>query len=118
MAANERGDLRRCGLVGVQAGDGVNRDDGGLARLAVGAAAFDLNRLAGVRERQARPDRADLEPTDLASAVRGAVGTIVERNVAPGQVLERTIRELMSLLSLGLEEAGWSGGRLLGYGRG
>ena len=31
---------------------------------------------------------------------------------------QRAVRELMSFSSLGLEKAGWSGGWLLGYGRG
>lgn len=84
MSADQRGDLGGCGLVGVQAGDGVDRDDDGLAGGAVGAAAFDLHGLKGVRERQAWPDQADLEPADLAAAVAGAGGGSSRGDAAPG----------------------------------
>ncbi|BBJ45048.1 hypothetical protein SSPO_077660 [Streptomyces antimycoticus] len=50
VVADELGDLGWGGLLGGQAGDGVDRLDGGLAGLAVGAPALDLDGLAGSGE--------------------------------------------------------------------
>lgn len=47
VVAHQLGELGRGGLLGGQAGDGVDRLDGGLAGLAVGAPAPDLDGLAG-----------------------------------------------------------------------
>lgn len=47
VVADESGELGRSGLLGGQAGDGVNCLDGGLAGLAVGALTLDLDGLAG-----------------------------------------------------------------------
>ncbi|MFB9674642.1 hypothetical protein [Streptosporangium vulgare] len=54
----------------------------------VGAAAFDLDGLGGMGEGQARADGADLHAADLAVAVPGLVGAVVEDGLAPGQSLE------------------------------
>ncbi|GAA3595556.1 hypothetical protein GCM10022295_90950 [Streptomyces osmaniensis] len=47
VGADEFGELGRGGLLGGEAGDGVDRLDGGLAGLAVGAPALDLDSPAG-----------------------------------------------------------------------
>ncbi|WP_406191295.1 hypothetical protein OG331_49145 [Streptomyces sp. NBC_01017] len=49
MVADEFGDLGRGGLLGGQVGDGVDRLDGGLAGLEVGAPALDLDGPPGPR---------------------------------------------------------------------
>jgi hypothetical protein len=53
VVADEFGGLGRGGLFGGQAGGGVDRLDGGLAGLAVGAPALDLDGLAGSGEEEA-----------------------------------------------------------------
>src|SRR3954451_9029428 len=50
--ADELRELGGSGLLGGQAGDRVDGVDGGLAGLAVGAPALDLNGLTGAREEQ------------------------------------------------------------------
>jgi hypothetical protein len=62
--ADEFGELGRACLLGGQAGDGVDRLDGGLAGLAVGAPALDLDGLAGSWEEEA-VDGGGLDPADL-----------------------------------------------------
>ncbi len=53
VVADELGELGRGGLLGGQAGDGVDRLDGGPAGLAVGAPALDLDGLASPGEEEA-----------------------------------------------------------------
>ena len=72
------------GPAGGEAGDGVDGFGGGLAGLVVGAAAFDLDGLGGVREGEAGRDGADLQAADLAAAVTAFVGAVV-RDGPPGQ---------------------------------
>ncbi|MEU9157164.1 hypothetical protein AB0D59_43135 [Streptomyces sp. NPDC048417] len=52
VVADEFGKLGRDGLPGGQAGDGVDRLDGGLAGLVIGASALDLDGLAGSGKRR------------------------------------------------------------------
>jgi hypothetical protein len=52
VAADESSELGRGGLLGGQAGDGVDGLDGGLAGLAIGAATLDLDGLAGPGKRR------------------------------------------------------------------
>ncbi|WP_232543837.1 hypothetical protein [Streptomyces buecherae] len=62
--ANEFGELGRGGLLGGQVGDGIDRFDGGLAGLEVGASALDLDSLAGSGEAEA-VHGGDLDLADL-----------------------------------------------------
>ncbi|MEU5536850.1 hypothetical protein [Streptomyces sp. NPDC020362] len=81
VAAYQRFDLGAGGLFGRQARDGVDGGDAGLAGLAVGAAAFDLDGLAGAGEQQV-PDGGDLDAADLGSSMAGLLGAAQQRDVA------------------------------------
>ncbi|WP_406191226.1 hypothetical protein OG331_49375 [Streptomyces sp. NBC_01017] len=61
VVADEFGDLGRGGLLGGQVGDGVDRLDGGLAGLEVGAPALDLDGPPGPR---GAVHGGDLDPAD------------------------------------------------------
>lgn len=64
VAADEFGELGRGGLLDGQAGDGVDRFEGGLASLAVRAPTLDLDGLAGSGEEEA-VHGGGLDPADL-----------------------------------------------------
>ena len=74
---------RACLLVG-QAGDGADRLGGGLAGLAVGAPAVDLDRLAGSGEEEV-VRAGGLDPANLRAAVADAPGASLKRDVLPGK---------------------------------
>uniref|UniRef100_A0AAU1IB89 Uncharacterized protein n=1 Tax=Streptomyces sp. NBC_00180 TaxID=2903632 RepID=A0AAU1IB89_9ACTN len=84
VVADEFGELARGGLLGGQVGDGVDRLDGGLAGLEVGAPALDLDGLAGSGEEEA-VDGGGLDPADLRAAVADAPGASLERDGLPGK---------------------------------
>jgi hypothetical protein len=86
VVADESGELGRGGLLGGQAGDGVDRLDGGPAGLVVGAPALDLDSLAGSGEEEA-VDSGGLDPADLRAAVAGSPGAALKRDVFPGKDL-------------------------------
>ncbi len=79
---NELGQLGGGGLLGREAGDGVDGLGLDLAGLAMGAAALDLHRLHGVREPQAGADGAHLQPADLGAAVPAAEGADRQRDLS------------------------------------
>jgi hypothetical protein len=97
VVADEFGELGRGGLLGGQADDGVDRLDGGLADLAVGAAALDLDGLAGTGEEEA-VHGGDLDPAGLRAAVADAAGAYLKRNVFPGKGLELPTQLLLVAL--------------------
>ncbi|WP_406098863.1 hypothetical protein [Streptomyces canus] len=78
MILFEFGELCRAGLFGREAGDRVDGLRLDLAGLAAGAAALDLHGLDGVREEQAGLDGADLQTADLAAAVAGPGGAVLQ----------------------------------------
>lgn len=99
VALHEFGESGGVGLVGSQAGDGVHGLRMDLAGLAVGAAALDLHGLDGMGEQQAGLDGADLQAADLAAAVAGGCGSVLERDLLPGQLLELLVpAQLQGLL--------------------
>jgi hypothetical protein len=87
VVTDEPGQLGWGGLLGGQAGDGVDRLDSGLACLAVGPAALDLDGLAGSGEEEV-VHRGDLDPADLRAPVADAFGAALKRDVLPGKGLE------------------------------
>jgi hypothetical protein len=80
VVPDESGVLGRGGLLGGEAGDGVDGLDGGLSGLAVGAAAFDLDGLAGSGEEEV-VHGGDLDAADLRASVTGVPGAALERDV-------------------------------------
>jgi hypothetical protein len=70
-------ELGGAGLLGGQAGHRVDGGDRGLAGLAVGAAALDLDGLPGAGEEQVA-DGGDLDPADLAAAVSAVASAALE----------------------------------------
>lgn len=97
VVANQLRELGRGGLVGGQAGDGVDGLDGGPAGLAVGAAALDLDGLAGAGEEQV-VHGGDLDAADLEASVTGVLGAALEWDVLPGKGLE-LLAELLRRVS-------------------
>jgi len=87
VVADEFGELSRSGLLGGQAGDGIDRLDGGLAVLADGAPTLDLDGLAGSGEEEA-VDGGGLDPADLRAPVADAPGAPLKRDVFPGKGLD------------------------------
>ncbi|GEC10541.1 hypothetical protein SSP24_81960 [Streptomyces spinoverrucosus] len=85
-------------LLGGEAGDCVDRRDGGLPGSPAGAAALDLDRLDGVWEVQAGMDSADLQAADLVPVVGLAAGTVLERDLARGQVSQPAAEVLLVAL--------------------
>ncbi|GGJ68351.1 hypothetical protein GCM10010121_093880 [Streptomyces brasiliensis] len=83
MPTDQFGKLGRGGLLGGEAGDRIDRLDGGLPGRAIRATALDLDGLDGVRKKQTRLDRADFEAAYLASPVRPFVGAVLKRDLAP-----------------------------------
>jgi hypothetical protein len=67
VVADQLPELGRRGLLGHQAGDGVDGGDGGLAGLSVGPTPLDLHGLLGAGKAQV-VDRGDLDPADLGAA--------------------------------------------------
>lgn len=87
LATDQSGELSVGDPARWEAGDRVD-----LAGAVVGAAAFDLNGLGGVRKGQAGPFRSALHAADLTAAVPGFVGTVVEDGLALGQGLEPALQ--------------------------
>lgn len=81
-------------MLGSQAGHRVDGGDRGLAGLAVGAAALDLDGLAGAGEEQV-VHGSDFDPADLGAAVAGAPGAALERDVLPRQGLQLLAQVLL-----------------------
>jgi len=77
VVADELGELGRGGLLGGQAGDGVGRLDGGLPDVVVGAAALDLDGLAGSRKEEA-VGGGGVDPADLRAVVARCPGCVPE----------------------------------------
>lgn len=97
VVSDQGGELGRDGLLCGEAGDGVDRLDGGLAGLAVGAAALDLDGLAGTREEQV-VHGGDLDAPDLIAAVAGVAGPSLERDLPPGKGFELVPQVLLVAL--------------------
>jgi hypothetical protein len=98
VSADQFGDPLWGGLLGSEAGDRVERLDGGLVRRAAGAAALDLDGLHCVREEESGLDGADLEPADLASAMALFAGAVLQWDLAPGQMPQLSAELLLVAL--------------------
>ncbi|MFD5071906.1 hypothetical protein ACFWNC_28870 [Streptomyces sp. NPDC058369] len=79
VVPDESGELGGGGLLGGEAGEGVDGLDGGIAGLAVGAPALDLDGLTGAGQEQV-VHGGHLDPTDHAAAVADVPGAPLERD--------------------------------------
>lgn len=85
------------GLLGGRAGHRVDGGDGGLAGLAVGVAALDLDGLAGSGKEQV-VHGGDLDSVDLRAAMVAAARAALERDALPGRGLQLLAQFLLIAL--------------------
>jgi len=98
VAADPGGELGGGGLVGVQAGDGVNGDGPPPAAVQRPDLAGQADGLGGVREAEPGGDGRGLEGAVLLAAVAPAVLAGRDRDAPPGQVIDPGVQARLVLL--------------------